>query len=68
MIKMFDEAGVFMGRHLPVFTSDANRVPLSDYEVKLKGALVDVHSAITHEAWKVRPSFRARFYPLTNHS
>jgi hypothetical protein len=56
------EGGEFVGQPLPVlsFTADTERVAPAHHEARLKGALVDVHVAITHEAWKVRCCAGAR--------
>jgi hypothetical protein len=47
------ESRLYTGQPLPVFTMDGSRVIPADQEAKLKGALVDVHVAITHQSIKV---------------
>jgi hypothetical protein len=47
------ESGLYIGQPLPVFTMDGSRVVPVEQEAKLKGALVDVHVAITHQSIKV---------------
>jgi hypothetical protein len=42
-----------VGQPLPVFMMDGSRVVPADQEATLKGALVDVHVAITHQAIEV---------------
>lgn len=44
--------GKYIGRPLPVFTLNGERVRPSDYEASLKGALVDVTMTITHVSYK----------------
>ena len=50
-LEQLIEDGTHIGHLLPVFTIDGERVPPSQYEKYLKGALVDVHCSITHQRW-----------------
>jgi hypothetical protein len=53
-IKKYAASGQWVGLSIPVFTKDGERVPPAEYEARLKGALVDVHVAISQESWKVQ--------------
>lgn len=42
----------FVGRPLPVFDLNGNRIPPAEHEKKLKGALVDVSVTITNVTYR----------------